>query len=46
MACSDVPAVSAAAVEFRSADVHNSEDYPTVDAAEHMTDLLDKRLFK
>ncbi len=31
------------AVEFRSADVHNSDDYPTVAAVKHMSELLDKR---
>jgi tripartite ATP-independent transporter DctP family solute receptor len=31
------------AVEFRSADVHNSDEYPTVAAVKHMSDLLDKR---
>ena len=36
-------ALAAQAVEFRSADVHNSDDYPTVAAVKHMSDLLDKR---
>ena len=31
------------AIEFRSADVHNSDEYPTVAAVKHMSDLLDKR---
>jgi tripartite ATP-independent transporter DctP family solute receptor len=31
------------AVEFRSADIHNSDDYPTVVAVKHMSELLDKR---
>jgi tripartite ATP-independent transporter DctP family solute receptor len=31
------------AVEFRSADVHNSDDYPTVAAVKHMSELIDKR---
>ncbi len=35
--------LSAHAVEFRSADVHNSDEYPTVAAVKHMSDLLDKR---
>jgi tripartite ATP-independent transporter DctP family solute receptor len=35
--------LSAHAVEFRSADVHNSDDYPTVAAVRHMSELLDKR---
>jgi len=34
---------AAGAVEFRSADVHNSDEYPTVAAVKHMSDLLDKR---
>ena len=36
-------AAPAAAVEFRSADVHNADDYPTVAAVRYMSDLLDKR---
>src|SRR5688572_1733359 len=36
-------AAPAAAVEFRSADVHNADDYPTVAAVRHMSELLDKR---
>ena len=36
-------ASSAQAVEFRSADVHNSDDYPTVAAVKHMSELLEKR---
>ena len=36
-------AMAAHAVEFRSADVHNSDDYPTVAAVKHMSELLDKR---
>ncbi len=35
--------IGAQAVEFRSADVHNSDDYPTVAAVKHMSELLDKR---
>ena len=31
------------AVEFRSADIHNSDDYPTVVAVKHMSELLEKR---
>lgn len=34
---------TARAVEFRSADVHNSDDYPTVAAVKYMSELLDKR---
>lgn len=36
-------ALAAQAVEFRSADVHNSDDYPTVAAVKHMSELLEKR---
>lgn len=35
-------AAPALALEFRSADVHNSDDYPTVAAVRHMGQLLDK----
>ena len=35
--------IGAQAVEFRSADVHNSDDYPTVAAVKHMSELIDKR---
>jgi tripartite ATP-independent transporter DctP family solute receptor len=35
--------MAANAVEFRSADVHNSDDYPTVAAVKHMSELLEKR---
>lgn len=35
--------LQARAVEFRSSDVHNSDDYPTVAAVRHMSELLDKR---
>src|SRR5688572_25827161 len=34
---------AAGAVEFRSADVHNSDEYPTVASVKYMSDLLDKR---
>ncbi|WP_326533714.1 TRAP transporter substrate-binding protein [Pseudorhodoferax sp.] len=34
--------LSAQAVEFRSADVHNSDDYPTVAAVKHMSQVLAK----
>ena len=33
---------SAHATEFRSSDVHNSDDYPTVAAVKHMSELLAK----
>jgi len=36
-------AFAAQAVEFRSADVHNADDYPTVAAVKYMSELLDKR---
>nr|WP_119154331.1 TRAP transporter substrate-binding protein [Caldimonas tepidiphila] len=36
-------AFGAQAVEFRSADVHNSDDYPTVAAVRHMSQLLEQR---
>jgi len=36
-------ALGAQAIEFRSADVHNSDDYPTVAAVKHMSEVLDKR---
>ncbi|MDM0040529.1 TRAP transporter substrate-binding protein [Variovorax sp. J22G21] len=35
--------LAAQAADFRSADVHNSDDYPTVAAVKHMSELLDKR---
>lgn len=34
---------AAGAAEMRSADVHNSDDYPTVAAVRHMSELLEKR---
>jgi tripartite ATP-independent transporter DctP family solute receptor len=36
-------AFSAHAVELRSADIHNADDYPTVVAVKYMSELLDKR---
>ena len=36
-------ALSAQAVELRSADVHNSDDYPTVAAVRHMSEVLSKQ---
>ena len=36
-------ALAAQAADLRSADVHNSDDYPTVAAVKHMSELLDKR---
>jgi len=38
-----VAAFGARAAEFRSADVHNSDDYPTVAAVRYMSEQLDKR---
>jgi tripartite ATP-independent transporter DctP family solute receptor len=35
-------AAAAGAAEFRSADVHNSDEYPTVAAVRHMSQLLEK----
>ncbi|RYF80526.1 MAG: TRAP transporter substrate-binding protein [Comamonadaceae bacterium] len=35
--------LSVQARDFRSADVHNSDDYPTVAAVKHMSELLDQR---
>jgi tripartite ATP-independent transporter DctP family solute receptor len=34
---------TAQATEFRSADIHNADDYPTVLAVRHMSELLDKK---
>ena len=31
------------ATEFRSADTHNADDYPTVTAVRHMSELLEKK---
>jgi tripartite ATP-independent transporter DctP family solute receptor len=31
------------AIEFRSADTHNADDYPTVAAVKHMSELLEKK---
>ncbi len=36
-------AFGASAVEFRSADTHNADDYPTVAAVKYMSELLDKK---
>ena len=38
-----VAGLGAHAAEMRSADVHNSDEYPTVAAVKHMSELLDKR---
>ena len=36
-------AFAAQATEFRSADTHNADDYPTVVAVKHMSELLEKK---
>ncbi len=36
-------AFAAHAVEFRSADIHNADDYPTVAAVRHMSALLEQK---
>ena len=36
-------ALVAQATEFRSADTHNADDYPTVAAVKYMSELLDKK---
>jgi len=33
----------AQAAEFRSADIHNSDDYPTVAAVKHMSQYLEQK---
>jgi TRAP-type C4-dicarboxylate transport system substrate-binding protein len=35
--------LAAQATEFRSADTHNADDYPTVAAVKYMGELLDKK---
>ena len=42
LALSAAFAVGAHATEFRSADIHNSDDYPTVLAVKHMSQVLEK----
>ncbi|MGB4061518.1 MAG: TRAP transporter substrate-binding protein [Burkholderiaceae bacterium] len=37
-----VAGLSAQAAEFRSADIHNADDYPTVVAVKRMSELLEK----
>ncbi len=37
-----IAATPARAADFRSADIHNADDYPTVVAVKHMSELLDK----
>ena len=36
-------AMTAQATEFRSADTHNADDYPTVAAVKYMGELLEKK---
>jgi tripartite ATP-independent transporter DctP family solute receptor len=43
LAAAALMACAAQATEFRSADVHNADDYPTVAAVKHMSELLDKK---
>jgi tripartite ATP-independent transporter DctP family solute receptor len=38
-----VPALAAQATEFRSADIHNADDYPTVVAVKAMGEILEKK---
>jgi TRAP-type C4-dicarboxylate transport system substrate-binding protein len=40
MAAAASLALGAQATEFRSSDVHNSDDYPTVAAVKYMSDLI------
>ena len=42
LALGAVLSLSAHAVEFRSADIHNADDYPTVLAVKHMGQTLEK----
>jgi TRAP-type C4-dicarboxylate transport system substrate-binding protein len=35
--------LSAHAVQFRSADIHNADDYPTVVAVKHMSQVLEQK---
>ncbi|MES2241271.1 MAG: TRAP transporter substrate-binding protein [Pseudomonadota bacterium] len=37
-----VSPLAAQAIEFRSSDIHNSDDYPTVVAVKYMSELLNK----
>jgi tripartite ATP-independent transporter DctP family solute receptor len=43
LAAAALVAGAAQAVELRSADVHNSDEYPTVAAVKHMSQLLEQR---
>jgi tripartite ATP-independent transporter DctP family solute receptor len=43
IAASMMVATTARAAEFRSADTHNADDYPTVVAVRYMSELLEKR---
>ena len=42
-AAAALAALTVQAKEFRSADVHNSDDYPTVAAVKHMSQLLEQK---
>jgi tripartite ATP-independent transporter DctP family solute receptor len=42
-AAAALAAFAAQAVELRSADVHNSDDYPTVAAVKHMSEVLQQK---
>lgn len=42
LAAAAVAPLAAQAAEFRSADIHNADDYPTVVAVKRMSELLDK----
>ena len=42
-AATALAAFTAQAKEFRSADVHNSDDYPTVAAVKHMSQVLEQK---
>jgi tripartite ATP-independent transporter DctP family solute receptor len=43
MALAACATLSAQAAEFRSADIHNADDYPTVAAVKYMSELLEKK---
>jgi tripartite ATP-independent transporter DctP family solute receptor len=43
LSAAGIAALPAQAAEFRSADTHNADDYPTVVAVRHMSELLEKK---
>ena len=43
VAAAATAAISVHAVEFRSADTHNADDYPTVAAVKYMSTLLEQK---